>query len=309
VLLFTFSLEHSFLFVVGLLGSFSQNDLVETGQHVTSSDVFEGETGLDEQATLRDLDDLLLPVASPHRQARVAAFTVDSHKADIVMETSKDSSDLILLKIRTSGGQKMCTTLHPLREGILWHVHANGSHLSDGVDSRVKLATPLVHFILPFGETLRNHLREVISRAIRSLSNFPHESPLSIQSRLKRTLRHVFSIEVQLYQLLLVVTSRFNEFWCGSYLVVALGNDVSALLASVELVARLLEVVLHQVNVGLVVLHVDTWVLDQQDTEFVEALLHFFAFDLDLIGQVCMVVAMGCFQVQVQINDWHVVKV
>lgn len=81
-----------------------------------------------------------------------------------------------------------------------------------------------------------------------------------------------------------MIACLLNKFWRGADLVEAFRFDVRVLLVLVEGVTSLLEVVLHQVDVVLIVLHVDARVLDQNDAELVEALCHFLAFNADLIG-------------------------
>jgi hypothetical protein len=59
-----------------------------------------------------------------------------------------------------------------------------------------------------------------------------------------------------------VISGLFDEFWGCSDLVMALWNDIFTLLASVEHITSLLEVVLHHVNVVIVVLEVNTGIPD-----------------------------------------------
>lgn len=56
-----------------------------------------------------------------------------------------------------------------------------------------------------------------------------------------------------------------------------LGFDLVDWLVTVEFLAGRSKIRLHQVNILLVVLHVDAWVSDQEDAEVMEALSNFFA--------------------------------
>ena len=86
-----------------------------------------------------------------------------------------------------------------------------------------------------------------------------------------------------------------------------LGFDLVDCLVTVEFLAGRGKIRLHQVNILFVVLHVDAWISDQEDSEVVEAFSNFFALcesrfrDLGAIS-LCSI---GSLQVQLQVNHWH----
>jgi hypothetical protein len=77
----------------------------------------------------------------------------------------------------------MCSSDHLVRECVSGDSHANSSHLSESESSRVKLVTPFVHLGRPVREASGEYWWEVIRIIFWSLSNFPHESPLSVIDR------------------------------------------------------------------------------------------------------------------------------
>ena len=70
---------------------------------------------------------------------------------------------------------------------------------------------------------------------------------------------------------------HFNILRRGPHLIMELGLDLVHRLVAVKFLARSSEVRLHQVDILLVILHVDARVPDQNDSEVVEALGDFFA--------------------------------
>lgn len=84
-----------------LLSSLSVDHLVETGKHIASSDVFEGHARLYKQTSLRDLNWSLLPVSCPDGESWVARFTMNRHKADVIMPSCKNCTNVIFLQITT----------------------------------------------------------------------------------------------------------------------------------------------------------------------------------------------------------------
>lgn len=83
---------------------------------------------------------------------------------------------------------------------------------------------------------------------------------------------------------LFVISGLLNIFWGCAHLVMALRNDIFALLASVEHVTGLLEVVFHHIDVVIVVLKVNAGIPDQKNAEFVKTFGHFLTFETNLIG-------------------------
>ena len=177
-----------------LLGTFSESlfsclgvdNLVEASKHISTSDVLERCSGLDEEAPLRNLDSSLCPVASPDEEARVARLTVNGHEADVVVEACEDCSNIVLYKIRTCRCKQVRTTLHSVSEGILFDAHANSGHLCYGQDCLVEFATPVVHGSLPIRVSLGDDIWEVVIGPFRALTNLVHKAPLGIINRLQR---------------------------------------------------------------------------------------------------------------------------
>mmetsp|Transcript_27640 Transcript_27640/g.34326 ORF Transcript_27640/g.34326 Transcript_27640/m.34326 type:complete len:259 (-) Transcript_27640:10-786(-) len=220
------------------------------------------------------------------------------------MEAGKDGTDIVLDQVGASGGEQVSTALHAAREGRLLDAHADGGHLSDGEDGRVQLATPCVHFVFPVGIAFRLDGWEIVAGTIGALSNLPHEAPLGVKDRLEGRLWGVFGGQVERRELLRVVAGLLDELGSGTYLVMEFGLDVADCLVGVEAVAHVSKVLLHQVNVGVVVAHVDAWVPNQDDTVAVEALGNFIALGESRLrgAAIC-----SCAQVGIQIDDGNIV--
>ena len=98
---------------------------------------------------------------------------------------------------------------------------------------------------------------------------------------------------------------HFDVLGRGPHLIMELGLDLINLVASVELLASRSEVALHEVDVLLVVTHIDSRVAKEDDSEVVEALGHFLAF-----GEGCLrwTLTVGSLKVELKINHWHCLK-
>ena len=88
----------------------------------------------------------------------------------------------------------------------------------------------------------------------------------------------------------------------------ALGNDVLTLLASVELVTDLLEVVLHHIDVVFIVLEINSWVLNQQNSELVEAFSDFLTLNSDIVCELAHV-CFTSFEVNIHVNNGDILEV
>ena len=90
-------------FLLGLiergLGRLSVDDLMVAGEDVTSSDMLEHSTCLEEKAAGRDLDSDLLHVSEPDIETWVARFTVDGQEIEVVVEASKSCTHIVLLEV------------------------------------------------------------------------------------------------------------------------------------------------------------------------------------------------------------------
>ena len=106
---------------------------------------------------------------------------MDGHKADVEVEASKDSADIVLLKVRAGRSEEVSATIHVSGEGILFYIHAQGSHLCHSVNCSVQLASPVIHLALPSGVAVRDHLGEVVRGTLRALTDLPEEAPLGIK--------------------------------------------------------------------------------------------------------------------------------
>lgn len=169
-----------------LFSGLSIDHLVETGKHVASCYVFEGHARLYKQTSLRDFNRSPLPVSCPDGKSWIARFAMNRHEADVIMPTGKYCTNFIFLQITTCRGQKVSPTFHSLREGLLWHTHSDGSHLSDDFYSVEHFEPPTVHLTFPVSEVLGDNLWEIVSSTIGSFSDFPHEAPLCIKNWLNR---------------------------------------------------------------------------------------------------------------------------
>jgi hypothetical protein len=90
-----------------------------------------------------------------------------------------------------------------------------------------------------------------------------------------------------------MITGHLNELRGGTDLVVTLRDDVIWHLALVELVADLLEVVLHHVDVVLIILKVDARVLDQQNAELVETFCNFLTLDSNVVRELMLLILLA----------------
>jgi hypothetical protein len=69
-----------------------------------------------------------------------------------------------------------------------------------------------------------------------------------------------------------MIAGSLLTLWCNSSLKVVLWLAVLKFLPLVELLSFLLEVLFHHINVVLVVLLVDSWVLPDEDTKLMKGL-------------------------------------
>lgn len=283
------------------------DNLVKASQDVASGDVLERESSLDEQAALWDFNGLLFPVSGPDGESWIARFAVDCHEADVIVKTSKHCAVLVkLLQVGASGSQQVGATLHLILEGVLFDTHTSGCHLRDCVESLQELVAPRVHLGLPVSETLWHNLREVRLVAFKALTNFPHEAPLGIKHRLKWRHRSVLRCKPKLLALLCVVTSLLNVLRSRTDLVVTLRLDVVDHFASVKELAGALEVTFHEVNVFFIVLHVHSWVANNQNAELVEALCNLLALEFcQLLGGLAVALVALPGKKDIKVDHWH----
>lgn len=72
-----------------------------------------------------------------------------------------------------------------------------------------------------------------------------------------------------------MTTSHLNELRGGTHLIKVLFFYIINLFSLVESCSSLCEVFFHQIDVGFILTHVNSWILDEQDSEVVEALGNF----------------------------------
>lgn len=105
-----------------------------------------------------------------------------------------------------------------------------------------------------------------------------------------------------------MITSHLDKLRCGTDLVVTFGDDIVRFLALVELVANLLEVVLHHVDVVLVILKINAWVFNEQNAELVETFCYFLTLDTDFVREL-MLLQLLALQVESHVDYGHVSEV
>ena len=81
-----------------------------------------------------------------------------------------------------------------------------------------------------------------------------------------------------------MVSGNLELLWAHTNLVVTLWLSLFKFFSSVQLFTSAAEVLLHQVNVIAVVLLLSSWVLNNQDTIFMERICNLFAEILNLLG-------------------------
>ena len=113
----------------------------------------------------------------------------------------------------------MCTTFHSLREGILFDSHADGCHFCNSLSNLVKLISPSIHLLLPFRESLRDDLREIVSSSVWTFADLPHEAPFRVELRFKWGLGLILIGEVNLSAQLGVVSCNLSVLWHETCLV------------------------------------------------------------------------------------------
>lgn len=92
-------------FQVGALRTFGVGDFVEAGKDVTTGNVLERGSSLDEEATRWEIQGDFLLISGPQAQSRVARLPMNSHKTDVVVVSGENSSNIVLLEIRSRWGQ------------------------------------------------------------------------------------------------------------------------------------------------------------------------------------------------------------
>ena len=113
-----------------------------------------------------------------------------------------------------------------------------------------------------------------------------HESPLGIKDRHKRRHRCVLWGKVQGLKPLRVISSLLKVLRRGPNLIVALRFDVVDLFTTVEPLTNICKVLLHEVDILIVILHIDSWIPDQANSEAMEALSNFPALIYGSFGRV-----------------------
>jgi hypothetical protein len=120
-------------------GCFGIDDLMEATEDITTTDIFEGSSCLDEQAALRDLNSLLFPVARPNRQSWVPRLAVNSHETDVVVPSSENCTNVIFIKVGACRSEQVSSSLHAFCKSFALDTHAKSCHFS-------KSENGLVHF-------------------------------------------------------------------------------------------------------------------------------------------------------------------
>jgi len=102
-----------------------------------------------------------------------------------------------------------------------------------------------------------------------------------------------------------MLSGLLDVFGGGPHLIMELRLDVVDSLVCVEAAPNVGKVLLHQVDVVVVVLHVDTRVTDEENAEAMEAFGNFFTLFQGCLGRATV---RGCAQVEVHVNNRHIIE-
>ena len=105
-----------------------------------------------------------------------------------------------------------------------------------------------------------------------------------------------------------MVACHLDELRSRADLIVVLWFDVTDFLSVIKLVANLLKIVFHKVDVALIVSKVDSWVSNQQNTELVEALCDLLTLNFDIIREAAVRPVL-CIQIEFHIDHRDVLEV
>ena len=102
-----------------------------------------------------------------------------------------------------------------------------------------------------------------------------------------------------------MISSLLKVLRRGSHLIVALRFDVVDLITTVEPLTNIGKVLLHEIDILVVILHIDSWIPDQANSEAMEALSNFLALIYGSFGRVFI---LSCAQIKIQVDYRHFFK-
>jgi len=198
------------------------------------------------------------------------------------MERDKDSALLVSQKVTAERSQLVVRSLHSLGYGIALEPESYCRHFCDGEAAAEQPVSPAVHCLGPLGEPLGNVVAKRLRVGGRELANLPEVSPPRVVIVGNRSLRFVSGS--QRADDILVISEAPFAFGCRTILVEHFWEDI---VPSVPLVVALrtgLVVPLHHVQVLVVILEIDSRVLDKEAPISVESVRDFDAVRMILVS-------------------------
>ena len=127
---------------------------------------------------------------------------------------------------------------------------------------------------LESGSECREILRQLIlGDILHHISNIIEVSPFCVKRRRRRGGGFVSILIV--YSHFFLISSLLSKFRCGSYLEIVLRKDIRYGSIGVELNSPFMEELLHKIKEFIVMLDVDSWILDDKEAIFLKGLSYF----------------------------------
>jgi len=214
----------------------------------------------------------LFSTSKPCKQSRISWLSVNGEEVKVIVEASEDSAQIIASKIAACGSKFMRPSFHHWRKDLPLQSHSNSSHLCNGKAAINHMITPCLNSSF--------ELRKVFGKFILSdithhISNVVEVSPLGIMWRRGRSVSLV-SIHIGWCDFRKISCS-FCEFWCGSNLEIVLRENIGHRSSSIEFHRSFLEEFLHQIKEIVILININSWILDDEAAIFFESLSNSFA--------------------------------
>lgn len=139
-------------------------------------------------------------------------------------------------------------------------------------------------------------LRNLVFNFFWSFSNFPKESPFGITDWRLHT--HWLVVSLERVNELLMISCVFFTFRCSTSLIAKLRSDVSNFFSIVVFLTNIIKILFNHINKCVVILFIDSWVFEFNNTKFVETLSNFIALFLPTFF---------FLHVYISINNWNLV--
>ena len=174
------------------------------------------------------------------------------------MKSSEYSSNFKFDKVTSSGCQLMRPIYHKLNKSIFLESHSKSRHLSNSYAPINHMIAPCIHDLLP----LRKLFRWLIWIIIFWVAHIPKISPFRIMRWRKRCWGFIL-LSKALNQVL-ISFGFFFILGSDANFIIVLRINVLYLLSIVELFWSLIEIVLHHVEKGRILLLLNSWIFDYQ---------------------------------------------